>query len=343
MQGRIYYLDVLRAAAIMLVFTGHTVLSFGAPAHLAPLQFGGTGVDLFFLLSGWLIGSQLFAEQKKYDNIDVKRFWVRRWMRTMPAYFVVLILTLIQLYMTKDEVPSPLPYFFFIQNYFYPLEYFSVSWSLSVEEQFYLFVAPFIVFIHRFNPRNQTFILIIMLLLPTVFRQLGCFGSLNETHVRWDCCLMGVLLAHTSYHHISLWNNLKKYSFLGLLLGSVTYIMFFYLRWQPLSDDLFDPSKLLLACIFALIVFYAVNNPIIHKPIGYQMVMHISTRSYSLYLLHPEALAFSKRFLSDYHFIVYYVISLVISLLLSEVLYRLIEVPFIKMRSKFRFSTKRSH
>jgi peptidoglycan/LPS O-acetylase OafA/YrhL len=76
------------------------VLSYGSPSYLAPLQFGGTGVDLFFLLSGWLIGSQLFTEKQKSSTIDVKRFWIRRWMRTMPAYFVVLLATLAQLSFT---------------------------------------------------------------------------------------------------------------------------------------------------------------------------------------------------------------------------------------------------
>jgi peptidoglycan/LPS O-acetylase OafA/YrhL len=341
MQDRIYYLDLLRALAIMLVFTGHTVLSYGSPAMLAPLQFGGTGVDLFFLLSGWLIGSQLFAEQKKFSNIDVKRFWIRRWMRTMPAYFVVLLATLAQLYVTKDQVANTLPYFFFIQNYFYPLEYFSISWSLSVEEQFYLTVAPLIFVISRFRPSAQLGILLTLLLLPTVFRALGWFTNTSETHVRWDCCLMGVLLAHIHYKHRQHWDACKKYAGPMLIVGTVIYLAFFYFRWSPPFDGYTDPSKLVLACVFALLVFYAVNTPVINKPMGYTIIMHISTRSYSLYLLHPEALALAKRFFAETHFVIYYIIALAVSLLITEVLYRLVEVPFITMRSKYSFSSKR--
>lgn len=340
MQQRIYYLDLLRALAIMLVFTGHTVLSYGAPPFLAPMQFGGTGVDLFFLLSGWLIGSQLFSELKKSSNIDVKRFWIRRWMRTMPAYFAVLLVTLAQLYLTKDTVANPLPYFLFIQNYFYPLEYFTISWSLSVEEQFYLIIAPFILLIHRFNKNQQSLILIIMLLLPSLFRALGWFNNLNETHVRWDCCLMGVLLAHTYFKHPELWAKGKNYIKHALFIGLLAYVAFFYFRWQPPFESYQDPSKLLLACVFALMVFYAVNKPVLHKPFGYNLIMHVSTRSYSFYLLHPEALALTKRLLTETNFILYYTIALVISLLLSEVLYRLVELPFIAMREKFSFSSK---
>jgi peptidoglycan/LPS O-acetylase OafA/YrhL len=342
MQERIYYLDVLRALAIMLVFTAHAVLSFGAPSLIAPLQFGGTGVDLFFLLSGWLIGSQLFAEQKCFSNIDIKRFWARRWMRTMPAYFVVLFITLTQLYLTKDQVANPLPYFFFIQNYFYPLEYFTISWSLSVEEQFYLVIAPLVVMISRFKSSLQLTILLILLLLPTVFRSLGWFTDLNETHVRWDCCLMGVLLAHIYYKHRLLWDSYKKYAGIMLVIGIIVYLSFFYFRWYPPFDSYSDPSKLVLALVFSLLVFYAVNTPVTSKPIGYMVVMHISTRSYSLYLLHPEALALAKRFFAESHFVIYYAIALAVSLLITEILYRVVEVPFITMRSKFNFSVKRN-
>jgi peptidoglycan/LPS O-acetylase OafA/YrhL len=340
MQQRIYYLDLLRALAIMLVFTGHTVLSYGSPSYLAPLQFGGTGVDLFFLLSGWLIGSQLFSEQKKSSNIDVKRFWIRRWMRTMPAYFAVLFVTLTQLYMTKDAVSNPLPYFIFAQNYFYPLEYFTISWSLSVEEQFYLVIAPFILFIHRFSNNKQSFILIVMLLMPSLFRELGWFNNLNETHVRWDCCLMGVLLAHTYFKHPELWTAAKRFIKPALFIGILAYVAFFYFRWHPPFENYQDPSKLLLACVFALLVFYAVNKPISHKPLGYTVIMHISTRSYSFYLLHPEALALTERLLEEFNFVLYYCFALIVSLLLSEILYRLVELPFIAMREKYSFSSK---
>jgi peptidoglycan/LPS O-acetylase OafA/YrhL len=72
-----------------------------------------------------------------------------------------------------------------------------------------------------------------------------------------------------------------------------------------------------------------------------KMLGYISTRSYSLYLLHPEALALAKRFFAETHFVIYYGIALAVSLLITEVLYRLVEVPLITMRSKYSFSSKR--
>lgn len=86
MNYRIRSMDFLRAVAILLVILAHTSLSYGRFPSLVPLQFGGTGVDLFFVLSGWLLGCQLFKELNKHNTINIKRFWVRRWMRTLPAY-----------------------------------------------------------------------------------------------------------------------------------------------------------------------------------------------------------------------------------------------------------------
>ena len=134
MDTRYRSMDLLRAIAITLVILAHSVFSYGAPEHLAPLQFGGTGVDLFFVLSGWLLGGLLFKEAEKNGNIDIKRFWIRRWMRTFPAYYAVLIIQVSQRYLTKDDVDFPWEYFVFVQNYSYPLDFFFFFWSLSVEE-----------------------------------------------------------------------------------------------------------------------------------------------------------------------------------------------------------------
>ncbi|MCL1479007.1 MAG: hypothetical protein MH219_16525 [Marinobacter sp.] len=75
------------------------------------------------MLSGWLLGCLLFKEMAQ-GGINVRRFWVRRWMRTLPAYYVVLIYTIAQQVLTKDDPSTPWTYFFFLQNYDYPLEIF---------------------------------------------------------------------------------------------------------------------------------------------------------------------------------------------------------------------------
>jgi peptidoglycan/LPS O-acetylase OafA/YrhL len=341
-KNRIYYLDLLRALAIMLVFTGHTVLSYGPTALTSPLQLGGTGVDLFFLLSGWLIGSQLFSEQEKFGNIELRRFWFRRWMRTFPAYFAVLLFTLTQLYLTKDHVANPLPYFTFTQNYFIPLQYFTISWSLAVEEQFYLAIAPIIIFLSKLRfVWVQFSILIILLLTPSIFRYLGLFDYPQETHVRWDCCLMGVVLAFINQRLKPLWDSLKKIALPLCLLASATYLIFYWFRWYPPFIGYTDPSKLILALVFGAMVIKAASSPVTKLPFLHVVIMHISTRSYSIYLIHVEALSICRRLIPEQSLLVYYAAALIISLTAAELLYRLIEIPFIKMRDRFALSSKR--
>ena len=341
MGNRVFLLDVLRATAILLVFVAHTVLSYGAPASIAPLQLGGTGVDLFFVLSGWLIGSQLFKELDTYGNVDIKRFWVRRWMRTLPAYYAVLTATIVQLALTKNNFEMPWGYFVFVQNYQHPLTFFSVSWSLCVEEQFYLAIAPFLVLLAKLNRNYRTSTLFLVLILPAIFRLLGWFDSAEETHVRWDCCIMGIILAHTKYSYPKIWQSLLTKASSLAIAGLAIYVYFYIARWQP-EIALGEPSKLLLAFVFGAWVIWANSvNREFDFP-GHQLVMYISTRSYAIYLLHPEALAVARRFFQDSHFVVYFAIAFAVSCLIAEILYRCVELPGMKLRSKFNFSKSRS-
>ena len=338
---RIYYLDVLRALAIVLVFNAHTITSYGATAFTSAFQFGGTGVDLFFLLSGWLIGSQLFAEHRKFGNIDIRKFWFRRWLRTMPAYFAVLLLTLTQLYLTKDSVPSPLPYFTFTQNYS-DLPYFYVSWSLAVEEQFYFVIAPLsALLLYLKRPSLALAVLVLLLILPSVFRYLDMYTSIRQTHVRWDCCIMGVVLAYMQKNYRTAWNSLASYKTIICICCAILYASFFVFRWFPPVENYIDPSKLLLAVVFAGLVFSAVQSPVAKLPFYHSTIMHISTRSYSIYLLHPDALAVCKRLIHNAPFIVYYLAAFAITLIAAEVLYRVVEIPFINIRERFSISKKR--
>lgn len=332
-------MDVLRAAAILLVIIGHSVLSYGSPSNLAPFQFGGTGVDLFFVLSGWLLGGQLFKELQRTKKINIKTFWIRRWMRTLPAYYAVLFISVTQRYLTKDNVSFPWEYLVFIQNYHYPLEFFSISWSLSVEEQFYLAIAPLLCLLSSFKPVNRTIVLVLLLVLPEIFRTLGWYEHTSETHVRWDGCIMGVLLANIRYSHEKIWKWLlgNAHYFAGITL--FIYILFFYNRWNP-ELGILDPNKLILAFMFGSWVIYANTDHRWIKNLYVPGANYIATRSYAMYLLHPEALALVKRVIINMPFVVYLLTAVIITLILSEILYRLIEKPFMNLREKFQISKK---
>ncbi len=150
--NRLHGLDHLRAIAILLVMIFH--YGRGIPSWLEPVkQIGWTGVDLFFVLSGYLIGYQLLKEYKDNNGISFKRFYLKRFFRIIPAYIAVLI----GYYSLSDlREGSGLPplwrFLTFTQNLGLDAQTqksFSHAWSLCIEEQFYLLLPITIVLIFK--------------------------------------------------------------------------------------------------------------------------------------------------------------------------------------------------
>ena len=134
---RIAGLDMLRALAIVLVLVAHYPKSESG-VFIRMLNFGWTGVDLFFVLSGYLIAGQLFAALVSGKPMPTATFYGRRLLRTLPNYYIVLAIYL----MVSASMPVR-RYLTFTQNFGIPSA-FTPSWSLCVEEQFYL-VFPLVV------------------------------------------------------------------------------------------------------------------------------------------------------------------------------------------------------
>jgi peptidoglycan/LPS O-acetylase OafA/YrhL len=166
---QIALLDGLRALAILLVFVCHLVFfaqmyieetdeQFRAfPEWMEILTRGDLGVDVFFVLSGFLIGSILFREFNKSKAIRIKRFFLRRFMRLMPVYWFALLSSAVVVYFKAPleyhaiSFPKNIDWIWtnllYINNFFPSEQQYAPmahSWSLAVEEQFY-FVCPFLI------------------------------------------------------------------------------------------------------------------------------------------------------------------------------------------------------
>jgi peptidoglycan/LPS O-acetylase OafA/YrhL len=134
-------LDTLRAAAIALVFTYHYAIFVSRTATFGWLgDVGWTGVDLFFVLSGYLIANQLFAGMARGESLSLPRFYARRAFRTLPVFWLVLAAFVLFPAALGGRAPPPWWRFLtFTQNIgLQPGTAFSHAWSLCVEEQFYL-------------------------------------------------------------------------------------------------------------------------------------------------------------------------------------------------------------
>jgi peptidoglycan/LPS O-acetylase OafA/YrhL len=139
-------LDLLRAAAIVWVMYYHALVMDLVPDSDPVATYGWMGVDLFFALSGYLIGSQLFRPLAQGRAIDVARFYARRALRTLPAYLVVVaIYFTVPAFRERPAIQPLWQFLTFTENLFIDFQggkAFSHVWSLCVEEQFYL-VVPF--------------------------------------------------------------------------------------------------------------------------------------------------------------------------------------------------------
>lgn len=149
MRQHVFGLDLLRALAIAMVLVSHASFLFLPLAHdlhrfEAWWMLGHFGVELFFVLSGFLIGG-ILADQVQAGDLDVRRFWLRRWLRTLPNYYLFLLINVLLERWVSGAWPSAAAYLVFAQNLAWPVPMFYVeSWSLAIEEIFY-FVAPLLI------------------------------------------------------------------------------------------------------------------------------------------------------------------------------------------------------
>jgi hypothetical protein len=203
-------LDLLRALAILVVVVYHAAL-FGFKLPDRVDRFGWIGVDLFFVLSGYLIGGQLLAPLARDQPIKLGRFFTRRAFRIMPAYFVVLaIYFLLPSWREYPEMSQPLWKFLFsVQNIaLHGGTAFSHAWSLAVEDQFYL-ALPFLLLLLVGRPRAA-------IIVPCLI-VLG--GLLLRTFLAWKNTSMG---GGVSFRGFQAWIYYPTWTRLDPLLFGVT-------------------------------------------------------------------------------------------------------------------------
>jgi len=139
---RLRELDFLRGIAIILVLIRHSSITQFL------VNIGWIGVDLFFVLSGFLVSGLLFKEYKVYGELNIKRFLIRRGFKIYPLFYVAAIpYILIKISESTFSLPLLLGDLFFLQNYVSNWGYlYAAGWSLAVEEHFYLGIAGILFF-----------------------------------------------------------------------------------------------------------------------------------------------------------------------------------------------------
>jgi peptidoglycan/LPS O-acetylase OafA/YrhL len=295
-------LDGLRAIAVVAVFVYHSRIDW--------LPGGFLGVDLFFVLSGYLITSLLLVEWEARNQIDLRRFWLRRARRLLPALVVVVLASLIlasifargDLARTRSDAVSSLLYYtnwhLILANHSYFVLMGNPSllqhlWSLAVEEQFYLIwpllLVPGLVLVGRKRlPMLVTAGIAGSAALMWILYTPGADASrvYYGTDTRAFLLLLGILLA-------LVWPRIEGIGRGGLpvleLLGIAALVgsVLLFLNMQDFNPTLYQGGDLAAACCFTvLIAAVAHRSTGIGQALGVAPLRWVGERSYGIYLWH---------------------------------------------------------
>lgn len=355
----------MRATAIIMVLCSHCLWIYpesNSPVSQIFKHFGFLGVEIFFVLSGFLIGKillELFLNPK-FSFHEIKYFLKRRWFRTFPNYFLILLINILIAGIIGYKIESLWKYFFFLHNFSgRMLAFFPESWSLSVEEWAYL-ILPFCLFIISFVfKRNKQFLFVGTVIFLIVIFQITKISyhlnTENTTLLQWnadlkpvviyrlDSILYGVLASWIYSNFYSVW---KKYRVVFLLIGifgllflnfGITKVQFFGIE-QNLFRNVFYLPLISISLIFFLpfLSEWKKTRNSIQKPIVY-----ISLISYSIYLLHYcVILQLFKYYIptenfGDFQLHIYCIVYLALTFVLSSFLFFFYERPIMNLREKF--------
>ena len=361
-QNRIFGLDILRAVAILSVVIGHA-------SYLIPQRHRSThnfilldGVSLFFVLSGFLIGGILIKSihKKGLTSTSLKEFWIRRWFRTLPNYFLILaILCLLELIFSENfNIRSVNRFFYFSQNIYqqHP-HFFPEAWSLAVEEWFYLIfpIVTFLLFRVTKSANKSIFITaIIFIIITHFFRyyrwQQGYINSIEmwdlnmrkQVITRLDSLMFGVLGAYIYFYFETTWIK-KKNLLLGVGIIMILFQKFFIPKWANTNGLFFSVFSFSFTSLYTLFLLPFLSQIKTHSGIIFNAITYLSLISYSMYLLNLSIIQFwilnyiSFNTNNGYiniisNYATYYILLIPMSILL----YKYFEVPMTALREKFK-------
>lgn len=356
MMKYIKQLDSLRATAVILVIISHWIPD-KIPVNRLPN--GRLGVDIFFVLSGFLISWILMESKKKAAQLQTGKatifssFYIRRALRIFPVYYVVLTILLFFHRFTNTSLGTSYPYYFTYASNFHMHSLggwdgiLSHFWSLAVEEQFYLIWPAVVLFVNdRYLPHA------IMITILT--------GMISE--LAWLEDPYGLILTQTCLHSFAMgallawfvsYNNTKLERFYKVIripaLISVLFLAAGLFRPAIYSHMFRTFSSVLALFVITHLILYG-NTAKLKLP-GFwnnRILIFLGKISYGLYLFHNLIPHFTYGFaekmgvqISAYPyglgFIAMTVINLIILTGISYVSFRLIESPMLELKKRFQY------
>jgi peptidoglycan/LPS O-acetylase OafA/YrhL len=358
-SNRIIGLDILRSFAILLVLLQHgqfIVHDSKITRYYTQLFNLLDGVSIFFVLSGFLIG-KIIINQFITNSTSIKTlyyFWLKRWLRTLPNYFLILLIFAI-LYNSNsslDFLNIPKSYYFFLQNtQVNEIVNFKESWSLSVEEWFY-FSFPLVLFLGlKIGSKKYSkliFVLVLMayLIIPLFLRLQIQYFDINFDFrkiviYRLDAIIYGVLAAYISTYFQEIWSKNKiTFLFFGILI--FVLIILNPANWKVVYSPIYYSIESIGIVLF--FPFFASLENLKWTSVN-SFFKFISSISYSLYLVNLTLVQMvclpyinqvfkSSDFSKSSSELMLYTLFWIISISISTLLYYAFERPILNWRNR---------
>lgn len=357
---RVYGLDTLRALAIIFVVLHHYVLFVSGASTFGWVgDIGWVGVDLFFALSGYLIGNQIFAAMRSERGFSLRKFYARRFLRTLPNFYVVLALYFLWPWFRDGlELPPLWRFLTFTQNInLTPGTAFSHAWSLCIEEQFYV-LLPALALLLASVRRSLRWawvavalaFVIGMAVRATLWQELvdgNARASANyfkyiyySTFCRFDELVAGVALALLKNYHPAAWTRLTARGNLALALGASVSALAFWLFLDNRQG--FGITVLgfpLLALGFSLLIVAALGEGSLLRTTRVPGAGSLALWAYAIYLTHKQVCILAAEPLRGLGYgpetPVAIGAMLALSVLSGWVLYKVVETPFMALRDRY--------
>ena len=365
MDKRIRELDGIRGIAILMVLVWHyftcqdkTIPKGGVLSHLQLITVPfSAGVDLFFVLSGFLIGGIILDNHAKQGFLKV--FWIRRACRILPVYFALLAACVLGAALLDPkrfawlfhELMPWWSYATFTQNLVMALKgsfgghFLGITWSLAVEEQFYI-LAPLLILLA--GERRFVRLLLPLALLAFLLRIASPgFHAFVLTFFRMDCLLLGVFVAAVS-RHAALWSILL--TFRGVLLtlfGGMVAVTWLILYTSRLGVFQFSWYAVLFALFVLVALLYRGSR--VTAVLRSRFLCFWGSIAYGFYMVHQAVSGLLHGWLregaapalTDSRAVGVTVLALLVSILLASISLRTFERFFLDLGKRHSYGAPR--
>jgi peptidoglycan/LPS O-acetylase OafA/YrhL len=345
---RIASLDLLRGLAAFAVMIPHFFMYYLGDASTFAEIISVTAVEVFFVLSGFVLGPQIVLCAQRKNWATLRTFLVRRWMRTIPSYLVALL----AISMILGEVGSAdfFRYAAYVQNLFFQhngRDYYPVAWSLSVEEWYYVAFPPFLLLYGKVTKATGDWyvgavllFIAVITLIRSVFGDTADWGAGVRRVVvfRVDSIAYGFLL-YLVLQQMKLEWNVRLRSFALLLLAATT-ILVLYVNTAMLADDaawLRHVNPFVSAAFgMSTLIFFLSLNSLLQVRWMEDICTYLGQISYPTYLFHLVILYALARFLPQHNDPWHLPLYIGVVLLFTTIFFLGFERPILASRPRYQ-------